>query len=139
MANFVRFFFFLAGLLGILILFMWFGTDHILCRNNYNLLLVWPMNAVAAFYRHSQHNWPRIYFLILAIFLLFQLGFGFLLPHFLYFSLFRVIFETFIVLVISSFLVSIIVPVAVSLPHFHCTFVPFCIIVFVLKVGNVLK
>ncbi len=91
MANFDRFFFFMAGLLGILILFMWFGTDHIMCRNNYNLLWAWPMNAVAAFYLHSQKKWPRIYFLILAILLLLLLGFWFLLPQLLNISLIPIV------------------------------------------------
>lgn len=42
--------FFCAGLLGILLVFMWTGTDHMLCRNNYNLLWALPFHAVAAFF-----------------------------------------------------------------------------------------
>lgn len=53
--------FFITGLLGILLLFMWFGTDHIMCRDNYNLLWAWPFNVLIAFYLHSQKRWPRIY------------------------------------------------------------------------------
>ena len=60
--------FFITGLLGILLIFMWFGTDHIMCRNNYNLLWAWPMNVVAAFYIHSKKDWARKYFLVYAIF-----------------------------------------------------------------------
>jgi len=48
-SNFDGFLFFVTGLLGILILFMWFGTDHIMCRNNYNLLWAWPFHTIAAF------------------------------------------------------------------------------------------
>jgi len=68
LASFDALLFFIVGFLGILILFMWFGTDHIMCRNNYNLLWAWPMNIVAAFYIHSTRKWPQIYFLIYGIF-----------------------------------------------------------------------
>ena len=50
------FMFFITGLLGILILFMWFGTDHLMCKDNFNLLWAWPTNVVAAFYIHSKKN-----------------------------------------------------------------------------------
>lgn len=60
--------FFITGLLGILLIFMWFGTDHIMCRNNYNLLWAWPMNVVAAFYIHSKKGWARKYYFAYAIF-----------------------------------------------------------------------
>lgn len=68
LSSFDGFLFFLTGLLGILLLFMWFGTDHIMCSDNYNLLWAWPTNAVAAFYVHSKKRWPKIYFTIYAIF-----------------------------------------------------------------------
>lgn len=60
--------FFITGLLGILLIFMWFGTDHIMCRDNYNLLWAWPTNVIAAFYIHSKKGWPRIYFILYAVF-----------------------------------------------------------------------
>jgi hypothetical protein len=68
LASFDALLFFIVGFLGILILFMWFGTDHIMCRNNYNLLWAWPVNIVAAFYIHSRRKWAQIYFLIYSIF-----------------------------------------------------------------------
>ena len=89
--NFDTLLFFLTGLLGILILFMWLGTDHIMCRNNYNLLWAWPLNVVAAFYLHSRKKWHRIYFLIQAIFLLFMLSVWFLLPQLLNISLIPIV------------------------------------------------
>jgi hypothetical protein len=46
-ADFI--FFFLLGLVGLLLVFMWFGTDHALCANNYNLLWALPTHLVAAF------------------------------------------------------------------------------------------
>ena len=60
--------FFITGLLGILLIFMWFGTDHIMCRNNYNLLWAWPTNVVAAFYIHSKKSWARNYFILYTVF-----------------------------------------------------------------------
>jgi hypothetical protein len=35
-----------TGLLGCLILFMWFGTDHQSCRNNFNVLWCLPTNII---------------------------------------------------------------------------------------------
>lgn len=67
-ASLDGFLFFITGLLGILIFFMWFGTDHVMCRDNYNLLWAWPTNIIAAFYVHSKKNWVRIYFMIYSIF-----------------------------------------------------------------------
>jgi len=60
--------FFITGLLGLLLIFMWTGTDHIMCRDNYNLLWAWPTNVVAAFYIHSKKNGAKRYFIFYAIF-----------------------------------------------------------------------
>jgi hypothetical protein len=68
LASFDGFLFFITGLLGILILFMWFGTDHLMCRDNLNILWAWPTNIVAAFYIHSKKSWARKYFLVYALF-----------------------------------------------------------------------
>lgn len=40
----------ITGLLGCLILVMWFATDHQGCSNNYNLLWALPLNLLLAFY-----------------------------------------------------------------------------------------
>ncbi len=40
---------FVTGLLGCLVLAMWFGTDHQGCSNNYNLLWALPVNLFIAF------------------------------------------------------------------------------------------
>ena len=73
--------FFITGLLGFLLIFMWFGTDHVMCENNYNLLWAWPFNAITAFYIHSRKKWVRIYFLLYAIFNLFVLGIWVFMPQ----------------------------------------------------------
>ncbi len=41
--------FFKTGLIGCLLLFMWFGTDHKSCAVNYNLLWALPTHLIAAF------------------------------------------------------------------------------------------
>jgi hypothetical protein len=87
LASFDALLFFIVGLLGVLILFMWFGTDHIMCRNNYNLLWAWPMNIVAAFYIHSKRKWPQIYFLIYAIFNIVLIALWSFIPQHLNFAL----------------------------------------------------
>jgi Domain of unknown function (DUF4105) len=40
---------FVSGLLGCIILFMWLGTDHQACRDNYNVLWALPTNLILAF------------------------------------------------------------------------------------------
>ncbi|HEY0356433.1 MAG TPA: DUF4105 domain-containing protein, partial [Flavisolibacter sp.] len=55
-------FFLLLGLAGILLLFMWFGTDHVVCRNNFNLFWAFPPNVVMAFVVHSKDSRVRTYF-----------------------------------------------------------------------------
>ncbi|HEU5052765.1 MAG TPA: DUF4105 domain-containing protein [Hanamia sp.] len=72
---------FITGLLGILILFMWFGTDHIVCRNNYNILWAWPPNIVAAFFIHSKRSWARKYFLFYSLILLLLIVFWKAVPQ----------------------------------------------------------
>lgn len=75
------FLFFMAGLTGCLILFMWFCTDHMVCRDNYNLLWAWPTHAVAAFLIHSKKLWAKKYFLISAMANLIVLIAWFFLPQ----------------------------------------------------------
>jgi hypothetical protein len=57
--------FFLLGIAGVLLLFMWFGTDHKVCANNYNLLWALPTNLVMAFFVHSRKSWVKTYFQII--------------------------------------------------------------------------
>jgi hypothetical protein len=59
--------FFLTGLLGIQLVFMWTATDHFICGNNYNLLWALPMNTVAAFYIRNPSANGRRYFAFVAI------------------------------------------------------------------------
>lgn len=50
-----------TGLLGILLVFMWTGTDHQLCARNYNLLWAIPLHSIAAFTIFSKKQNLPIY------------------------------------------------------------------------------
>ena len=54
--------FLLLGLAGLLLLFMWFGTDHRVTQNNYNLLWALPTHTVVAWVLHRDKDWVAIYF-----------------------------------------------------------------------------
>lgn len=54
--------FFVTGLLGILLVFMWLGTDHQICKDNMNLLWAMPLHLPAAFLTRSRSRWVKGYF-----------------------------------------------------------------------------
>jgi hypothetical protein len=100
LSGFDSFLVFITGFLGVLILFMWFGTDHLMCKDNYNLSWAWPTNIFAAFFIHSKKRWTQIYFLVYAIFLILLLCLWFFLPQHLNLSLIPVI----LILIFRSFI-----------------------------------
>ncbi|MEP7254283.1 MAG: DUF4105 domain-containing protein [Ferruginibacter sp.] len=54
--------FFLTGVLGIIIIFMWTATDHQMCKNNFNLLWAWPTHSIIAFFVSTKKAWVKKYF-----------------------------------------------------------------------------
>ena len=64
------FLFFTVGLLGIILVLMWVGTDHIMTKNNYNLLFAWPMHIVYAFFMHKNTKRVKTYSLLVTVFLI---------------------------------------------------------------------
>jgi hypothetical protein len=58
--------FLLSGLIGFLLLFMWFCTDHWWCGNNYNLLWALPSNVAGAFFIAKQKHQAAKYFRIVS-------------------------------------------------------------------------
>lgn len=68
--------FFLYGLLGLFLLFMWFGTDHATCRYNFNLLWAFPGHIIIAFFIGQKKKWIKYYFLCTSIVLLLLAIFG---------------------------------------------------------------
>ena len=91
LVAFDGFMFFIVGLLGILFLFMWFGTDHRMTKDNFNLLWAWPTNVVAAFYIHSKKQSSIKYFIVYAICNCILLAGWFFLPQHLNPSLIPII------------------------------------------------
>ena len=55
-------FFFFCGVIGLLILFMWLGTEHQACRNNFNLIWALPTHLPAAILLFKKSNWLKKYF-----------------------------------------------------------------------------
>lgn len=59
--------FFCTGLLGIIMVLMWFGTDHSMAKNNFNLLWAWPTNIIIAFFVNSNKSWVKRYFALTSV------------------------------------------------------------------------
>lgn len=62
--------FFSAGSLGLLLLFMWFGTDHPECKDNFNLVWALPFHFIIVFFIFGKWSWFQYYFLINSVLLL---------------------------------------------------------------------
>jgi len=64
-------FLFLFALLGCIVAFMWWGTDHIPTKANWNLLWLNPLIFVPVFFSLPKHKWVRIiiYFLVALCFI----------------------------------------------------------------------
>jgi Domain of unknown function (DUF4105) len=55
-------FFFICGALGCLLIFMWAGTDHQTCKNNFNLLWAIPTHIIAPYFLSSKKIAGKKYF-----------------------------------------------------------------------------
>ncbi|WP_075340889.1 lipoprotein N-acyltransferase Lnb domain-containing protein [Tenacibaculum agarivorans] len=64
--------FFISGLLGVLIVFLWFFTNHSTAPNNFNFLWALAPNLVIAFVmlKSSFNNWVKYYLIVLLLFLI---------------------------------------------------------------------
>ncbi len=74
-------FFLLLGLLGVLLLFMWVGTDHTMTKANYNLLWAIPVHVMGAFLVRSKTEFAKNYFLVTTVASVLLLLSWFLLPQ----------------------------------------------------------
>jgi len=72
---------YITGLLGVLLLFMWFGTDHTVCKNNFNIAWALPFNLPVAFFLIKKPRWLSSYFFIIAVITLIFLAAWFWLPQ----------------------------------------------------------
>ncbi len=73
--------FVLVGALGILLIFMWFGTDHIMTKNNYNLLWASSLFIMYAFIINRKTSQSKKISLFVCIYLLLVLCSWFFLPQ----------------------------------------------------------
>ena len=83
--------FFTTGLLGIVLILMWFGTDHSMTKNNFNLLWAWPTNIIIAFFVNSNKTWVKKYFAFNAVALVIVLLAWFFLRQHLNISLIPIV------------------------------------------------
>lgn len=70
MQGFDGLLFFITGVLGCILIFMWAGTDHQMCKNNFNLLWAWPTHTIMAFFVNSKTNRAKKYFKFTAVLLM---------------------------------------------------------------------
>jgi hypothetical protein len=75
-----NFILFMTGLLGLLLVLMWAGTDHKMTKDNYNLLWAWPSHLLFVLLSRRL-KLVRMYFSLNAIFLVITLGAWFFLPQ----------------------------------------------------------
>lgn len=57
---------YVTGLIGLLLLFMWFFTDHTSCDNNYNIAWALPTNFAVVFVAWKKPLWTKLYFKVAA-------------------------------------------------------------------------
>lgn len=74
-------FFFLTGVLGVILIFMWVGTDHSMAKNNFNLIWAWPTHTIIAFFVNAKKAWVKKYFKFTVISLVAVLISWFFLPQ----------------------------------------------------------
>ncbi len=73
--------FFIIGLLGFLLVFMWTATDHSMTKNNYNLFWALPSHMIISFFIGAKSNWVKKYFGLTALAGILLLLFWFFLPQ----------------------------------------------------------
>lgn len=73
--------FFLTGVLGVVLIFMWVATNHAMCAFNYNLLWVMPTHLIMAFFVRSKKKWVKYYFGSVAVCMVMLLLGWFFLPQ----------------------------------------------------------
>ena len=90
---FDKFLFGVIGLLGIILAFQWFGSDHAVMSNNYNLLWAHPLHFIAAIILSLKGfgKAKRIYFGINLVLMVLLMLFWFILPQNLPFAMLPVV------------------------------------------------
>ena len=80
---FDRSLFFISGLVGCLIFFLWFLSDHIATVNNWNIIWAFPLNVILAFllFKKPAKKWHTVFYAIFGIIQFMLLGFFYTLPQ----------------------------------------------------------
>jgi hypothetical protein len=80
---FDRVLFFLTGLIGCIIFFLWFLSDHIATVNNWNMAWAIPINVFMGFFLFHKpaKRWQTIYYAIMGTVCFLILGFFYTLPQ----------------------------------------------------------
>ncbi len=81
--------FLVAGLVGLLLIFLWFFTDHSATANNLNILWALPMHLIVSFFLFKKNppKWLVSYFLLIAAMMVLLLLSWYFLPQPLHYSL----------------------------------------------------
>lgn len=81
--TFNRILFFITGLVGCLIFFLWFLSDHLATVNNWNILWAFPLNVAFAFllFKKPAKKWHTFYYALFGIICFMLLGFFYTLPQ----------------------------------------------------------
>lgn len=58
---------YVTGLIGFVVVFMWFFTDHTVCKNNFNIAWALPTNFIAAFFAAKKSRGNYVYFRTVSI------------------------------------------------------------------------
>jgi hypothetical protein len=75
--------FIITGLIGCLIFFLWFLSDHVATVNNWNMIWAFPLNVVLAFilFRKPAKKWHTAFYAVFGIIQFMVLGFFYTLPQ----------------------------------------------------------
>jgi len=73
--------FFFAGLIGCILIFMWFYTNHSMTKTNYNLLWAWPTHIITSFFISNKGKALHVYWLLTMVLLTVVLITWFFLPQ----------------------------------------------------------
>lgn len=75
--------YFVTGLVGCLIFFLWFLSDHIATVNNWNIIWAFPLHVFMAFilFRKPAKKWHTVYYAVFGILCFMLLGFFYALPQ----------------------------------------------------------
>jgi hypothetical protein len=81
----------ITGFLGLLLLFMWIGTDHQSFSRNLNLVWAMPFNLILAFVSDRRMVYIRRYFIVYSVLLIMLMAIGILYRGVINYSLFPII------------------------------------------------